>query len=98
MNNFNLFIRPVITEKATQSEAIGKYQFFVRKNATKIDIAAAFKKLYGVDVTKINMMRTPVKLKTGASRRTSIKKHELKKVIITTKSQKKIDALKPKLK
>lgn len=98
MNAFDLILRPVITEKATAHEKEGKYQFFVRKNATKIDIREAFEKIYGVEAVKVNVIRTPSKTRMGRIRRPVMKKHELKKVIVTTKGKKTIDAAKPKIK
>lgn len=98
MNTLNLILRPVITEKATASEKAGKYQFFVQKNATKVSVRQAFEKLYGVKVSKMNMLRTAEKTKSGRSRIAVIKKHELKKVIITTQGKKTVDVAKPKLK
>lgn len=94
----DLILKPVITEKATAGERMGKYMFFVRKHATKIDIAQAFKQLYGVKPTKVNVMRTAEKMKSGKNRMQIVKKHEFKKVIITAKSKKPIDLMKPVLK
>lgn len=88
----------MITEKATSAEAKGKYQFFIRNRSTKVDIKKAFEKLYGVKVVKVNVINTPEKSKLGKSRKPQMKKHALKKVIITTKGKKTIDVLKPKLK
>ena len=98
MKIFDLLLRPVITEKATDSEKEGKYQFYVRKDATKIDIKEAFEKLYGVVVLKVNAMRTPSKSRLSKVRRPSVKRAELKKVIITTKGKKTLDVMKPKMK
>lgn len=98
MNNFDLFLRPVITEKATASEKAGKYQFFVRKDATKISVRQAFEKLYGVKVSKMNMLQMAEKTKSGRTRVAVIKKHALKKVIITTQGKKTVDITKPKFK
>lgn len=98
MKDFNLFLRPVITEKATAAEKNGKYQFFVRKDATKISIKELFKRLYGIPAVKVNVIRTAKKMKMGKSRNPIAKKPEFKKVIVTTKSKKNIDVAKPKLK
>lgn len=98
MQNFRLIIRPVITEKATASEKEGKYQFLVRGEATKIDIRQAFEAIYGVHVTKINVMRTPGKTRIGKTRAPSRKRREYKKVIISTKGKKTVDISKPKFK
>lgn len=98
MKTFDLFLKQVITEKSTGHEKDGKYQFFVRKDATKIDIREAFKMIYGIDVVKVNVMRTAGKTKMTNARMPAVKKHEFKKVIITTKSKKTVDILKPKIK
>lgn len=98
MKTFDVFLRPVITEKATDKEKEGKYQFFVRKDVTKIDIKEAFEKLYGVDVVKVNVMRTSAKSRLNRVRRPTVKKAEFKKVIITTKGKKTLDVMKPKMK
>lgn len=98
MNIFDIIIKPVITEKATSGEKTGKYHLLVSKRATKIDVKEAFKKLYGVEVTKVNVMRTAGKMRMGRSRKLVTKKPEYKKVIVTTKAKKTIDLVKPKLK
>lgn len=98
MQILDFILRPVITEKATDCGKEGKYQFFVRKNATKIDIKKMFETLYGVAVVKVNVIRTASKTKMGSTRRPVMKKHEFKKVIITTKGKKTLDITKPKFK
>ncbi|MEK7523460.1 MAG: 50S ribosomal protein L23 [Patescibacteria group bacterium] len=98
MKTFDFFLRPVITEKATSAEKKGKFQFFVRPYATKVDIRAAFKEIYGVDAAKVNVIKTPKKTKIGKARTPVTKRPALKKVIITTKGLKVIDAMKPKVK
>lgn len=98
MKTFDLFIKPVITEKATSFEGEGKYQFFVRKDATKIDISSAFEKIYGVKVIKVNVINTAGKSKSGRTRRPIAKKAEFKKVIISTKGKKTLDITKFKVK
>ena len=98
MKTFDLILRPVITEKATAHEKNGKFMFFVRNDATKIDIKEAFKIIYGVVAVKVNIMRTPSKTRLGVSRRPTMKKHEFKKVIVTTKGKKAVDLTKMKIK
>lgn len=95
---FDFILRPVITEKATATEKAGKYQFFVRKETTKIAVKNAFEKLYGIKAAKVNVMRTAEKMRQGRVRRPTIKKPEFKKVIVTTKGKKTIDVNKLKLK
>ena len=98
MELFHLFLKPVVTEKATAAAKNGKYEFFVRADATKIAIREGFKKLYGVEVSKVNVMRTAEKMRAGKNRLLATKKPSYKKVIITTKGKKTVDIMKPKLK
>ena len=52
----DIIIKPIITEKSNDSMQEGKYTFKVNKKATKIDIANAVEKLFGVKVLKVNTM------------------------------------------
>ena len=48
MNEYDIIIRPYITEKSTDQIAEGKYTFVVDIRATKIDIKRAIEKLFDV--------------------------------------------------
>ena len=50
----DIIIAPVITEKSNDGMQEGKYTFEVNKKATKVDIARAVEKLFGVKVLKVN--------------------------------------------
>ena len=52
----DIIIKPIITEKSNDSMQEGKYTFKVNKKATKINIANAVEKLFGVKVLKVNTM------------------------------------------
>lgn len=95
MNTLNLLLKPVITEKATSQEKNGKYMFFVRRDATKIDIKSAFKHAYGVDVVSVNVMNTHGKVRQS-KKGAMAKKGSFKKVVITTKAKKNVDLTKIK--
>ena len=41
MNEFDIIVRPHITEKSTSAVAEGKYTFVVDINATKVDVKKA---------------------------------------------------------
>lgn len=45
---------PIVTEKSSSELQNGKYTFEVNKKATKIEIANAVEKLFGVKVLKVN--------------------------------------------
>jgi large subunit ribosomal protein L23 len=51
------------TEKSTVDEANGKYLFWVKEKATKIQIKQAVEDIYKVNVTKVNTSILPGKAK-----------------------------------
>lgn len=58
-----IIIAPIVTEKSNNSLQEGKYTFKVNKKATKVDIAKAVEKLFGVKVLKVNTMNVNGKKK-----------------------------------
>ena len=80
--------RPVITEKLSRLQEVGKYTFEVEKNATKPEIKEAIEATYpGVKVAKVNTAIMPSKPKGRYTRsgyqggRTKV----WKKAIVTVK-------------
>ena len=59
----DIIIRPVVTEKSNDGMQEGKYTFEVNKKATKVDIAKAVEKLFGVKVLNVNTMNVSGKMK-----------------------------------
>lgn len=49
-----IIIKPIITERSSEGLQEGKYTFKVNKKATKVEIAKAVEKLFGVKVLKVN--------------------------------------------
>ena len=49
-----VIIKPIVTEKSSESLQDGKYTFKVNKKATKVEIAKAVEKLFEVKVLKVN--------------------------------------------
>lgn len=52
----HIVLRPVVTEKATRLAELGKYVFQVHPEATKTQIKEAVEKVFGVKVTKVNIV------------------------------------------
>ena len=52
----DIVIRPVITEKSMAGNAIKMYTFEVAKCANKIEIKKAVEELFGVKVSKVNVV------------------------------------------
>ena len=76
-----IIVRPVVTEKSNDELQLGKYTFEVNKKATKVQIAKAVEKLFGVKVLKVNTMI--VKGKTKRVRYQEGKTPDWKKAIVT---------------
>ena len=58
-----VIIKPIVTEKSNDGLQAGKYTFKVAKNATKVEIAKAVEKLFGVKVVKVNTVSVKGKAK-----------------------------------
>ena len=96
----NTIIRPLFTEKMTQLEDIErKYAFQVISKANKIDIKNAVEKKFDVEVQKVATMNRLGKTKDmtmksgGRTIRTSGKRSNWKKAIVTLKEGFTIDLM-----
>jgi len=85
--------KPIVTEKFTAQNEVGKYAFEVDKNANKVEIKKAVEKLYGVTVEKVSTMRTQGKLKVKNTKAgvVSGRKPMVKKAIVSLKAGDTID-------
>lgn len=64
MNNPYAIINSLIhTEKSSFAEVLGKYVFWVKNNASKVEIKKAVEKIYKVNVVKVNTSICPGKAK-----------------------------------
>jgi len=88
MNQF-LIKHPIVTEKATRQNSLGRYVFSVDKDSTKSDIKRLVKKLYNVDVERVSIVNIKSKIKRSA--RFIGTKPGYKKAIVTLKEGQKID-------
>ncbi len=92
MNSLYSVIRSfVVTNKSTDAELRGVYTCFVDGSATKIDIKNAFKTLYGVEVNKVNVLKTREKFhftRQGTQRKRGIEK----KAMVTLKPGQKVSS------
>lgn len=89
MTDIFLIKKPLITEKATDLSASGKYVFIVKRSATKKEVEKALREIYRVDAVKVNIVNLPGKPK----RFRGIKSHKagVKKAVVTLKQGQKID-------
>ena len=96
----DIIIKPLLTEKmAILEERENKYAFIVGIDANKIEIKKAIESKFDVKVLKVSTIRQLGKVKQmtvrsgGRTIRTSGKKSDYKKAIITLDSGSKIDIM-----
>jgi large subunit ribosomal protein L23 len=101
MKHNDIIIRPLFTEKMTQLEDIQrKYAFQVNQKSNKIDIKNAIEDRFDVEVQKVATMNRLGKTKDmtmksgGRTIKTSGKRSDWKKAIVTLKEGFDIDLMK----
>jgi large subunit ribosomal protein L23 len=75
--------RPLITEKSTTLQAVGKYAFEVTAKATKTQVKEAVEQAFNVKVTGLNMMMVAGKRRRLGRRVLEAK--SWKKAVVTLK-------------
>jgi large subunit ribosomal protein L23 len=83
MDITRIILGPVVTEKAEVMKTLRVHTLKVRNEATKIDVKAALKKFYDVDVKSIRVMRTVHKSRTIGAGKEMVKRHPGKRMIVT---------------
>ena len=91
MDLSQVFITPVITEKAYAAQEQGKYAFKVNKNTNKIQVKEAFIKFYGIKPVNVNIITTKTKSRSAGRGRDIQKRTSDKRAIITLPKGKTID-------
>ena len=81
MHSYQVLCRPVITEKNTALQALGKYAFEVADKANKQQVRQAVEKAFGVKVTAVNVMTVPGKTRRVGRRQ--VLTRSWKKAIVT---------------
>lgn len=90
-----IVLKPIITEKAIAGQqTLDKYAFWVDCQATKKQIEASFKTVFGIKPLSINTVILKGQLKTDWKTRKSSLKSDRKKAIITVPKGTKIELLK----
>lgn len=88
--NYDIIVRPLITEKTTQLIELNKYTFEVKQGSNKVEVAKAVEELWGVKVVHVNMLNTQRKTRR-------VGKYEglrpaVQKAVVTLAEGDKIDA------
>jgi large subunit ribosomal protein L23 len=90
MDNINVIIKPLVTEKSThQQETRNVYAFQVARRANKVQIRHAVEQLYNVKVANVRTMN-----RKGKPRRAGIKMaktSEWKRAIVTLAENSRIE-------
>ncbi len=89
MHLYEVLRRPLVTEKNTDLQALGKYAFEVAREATKPQVKQAVDKAFKVKVTAVNMMTVPGKTRRMGNR--EVQTQSWKKAIVTLKLGDKIE-------
>ena len=89
MHPYEVLRRPVITEKNTTLQALGKYAFEVAGEANKQQVREAVEKAFKVKVTAVNV--SIVRGKTRRVGRRQVLTQSWKKAIVTLQPEDKIE-------
>jgi len=89
MHVYQVLRRPLITEKNSQLQVLGKYAFEVADEANKNQIKQAVEKSFKVDVTAVNIIKVPGKQRRLG--RQQVLTSPWKKAIVTLKPGDKIE-------
>lgn len=80
MNNYDIIIKPILSEKSYSGIGMKRYTFKVAMNATKVDVKRAVEEIFGVEVAKVNTITVKGKVKRRGA--TSGKRADYKKAIV----------------
>jgi len=94
----NVIIRPIVTEKSSLQNSIGKYMFEVKKSARKMTIKKEFEAPYGVKATDIKTQITVEKARSGGKKGMIVKRPSAKRALISIEKGKTLDQFKIKQK
>ena len=87
MTDYDIIIRPIISERSMSLISDRKYTFVVHKNANKVQIRNAIENIFGVDVDRVFTMNY-----RGKKKRVRMhigKKADFKKAIVKLKLESK---------
>jgi large subunit ribosomal protein L23 len=91
MNLNQVLKRPIITEKALNQSALGRYLFEVDSRARHFDIRKAIKKAFNVDVVEVKVMRVKGKVRRFGRQKKRICLGDWKKAMVQLAPGQKID-------
>ena len=87
--HYDTILAPLVTEKSTIASEQNKYSFKVNLTANKTTVKDAIQSLFGVEVTKVNVIVVEGKSRVFRGRKG--KRSDFKKAIVTLKEGQSID-------
>ena len=93
MENSQIIIKPLVTEKSTVLRESGVYSFVVHPDSNKISIKQAIKALFNVEVDSVRIIRKKPQKVALRSRRGFGQKSGFKKALVKLKGDAKINEL-----
>ena len=94
IHDFDVIVEPVITEKTMSlMQEQNKVTLRVSKTANRTEVKKAFEKIFGVKVTKVNIVNVPAKETTRGGRYKG-RISGFKKAVVTVKEGQAIDLFK----
>ena len=91
MTNYDIIIRPIITERSMAATAEKKYVFEVAPTAGKIEIKNAIEEIFGVKVAKVTTINYDGKMKRMGAARPGRRKSWKKAYVQLTEESKTIE-------
>jgi large subunit ribosomal protein L23 len=88
-SSHQILVRPIVTEKNTALNEVGKYCFEVIQTANKIEIKRAVEEVFSVHVSAVNIIKVPGKMRRMG--KTSGMTRTWKKAIVTLSEGERID-------
>jgi large subunit ribosomal protein L23 len=95
MNNRQIIIAPIITEKSMKGAEVGRYSFLVACSASKTAIKQAVINMFKVNVVNIRTSIIKGRQKRVGTRRIEVTESQWKKAIVQLKKGEKIGIFEP---
>ncbi len=89
LNIYDVIKKPLITEKSSGFESLGKYAFLVRADSNKVQIKKAVEGIFKVKIKRVNIINVHGKSKIFKNQKGN--RPGFKKAIITTQDMKKLN-------
>jgi large subunit ribosomal protein L23 len=89
LSGHQILVRPIVTEKNTALNEVGKYCFEVILTANKIEIKRAVEEVFSVQVSQVNIIKVPGKMRRMG--KTSGMTRTWKKAVVTLAAGQRID-------